>query len=223
MISNRLITRLPIKNYTSIPIMKMNIINFGFKFRKYSKPVDNSFFIPVSPNEANKSTSEQNFNINLSLDASDKSSSAAVSAMMMPSLESISDKIKVEDEDNYKQLPEDSAFIEQHYDELKKFKEFLINTSNKKNVTYFKDFSSSELLEKLDKFIDNCIKPDHELLKQGKKSDKDMDGGERELEFFQKFKYNLKITLRMNGGHTFILDVLMQNKEAFDNFDKNKN
>ncbi|ODV62491.1 Fmp23p ASCRUDRAFT_74857, partial [Ascoidea rubescens DSM 1968] len=51
--------------------------------------------------------------------------------------------------DIYTQLPDDSQFITQHYNELKIFKSHLVKNYNKK----FQDFKASELLKELIFFI----------------------------------------------------------------------
>ncbi|GME98091.1 unnamed protein product [Ambrosiozyma monospora] len=113
----------------------------------------------------------------------------------------------------YKQLPEDSQFIEKHYDELILYKKLMLDsiTTNEhekdkeqidKEHGYIIFESASNLFFHLSK-----LKPDklgEELLK------------------YDKFVRDLTITLKLNGGHLFILDLLIQNKQMFDDFEKNK-
>ncbi|GMG60202.1 unnamed protein product [Ambrosiozyma monospora] len=115
----------------------------------------------------------------------------------------------------YKQLPEDSQFIEKHYDELIFYKDIMLEsmtTNGKEKEKFDKDHnhdhgymvfeSASNLFLHLSK-----LKPETlgvELIK------------------YDKFVRDLTITLKLNGGHLFILDLLIQNKQMFDDFEKDK-
>lgn len=110
----------------------------------------------------------------------------------------------------YKQLPDDSQFIEKHYKNLTHYKELIVGKNN--------DFADlkyvSKLFLKLSKF-----KP--EKLNVG------LGGIEEELfsmqlDQFNQFICDLMITLRLNGGHLFVLDILLKNKQIFDKFENTK-
>lgn len=119
-------------------------------------------------------------------------------------------ELKLSNSDSYSQLPDDSQFITQHYDELVKFKKYLLKTHQK---TY-KDYENpNELIVELDNFIETQLRPGYWHF------DIPLD---LEVEYFMKFLHNLKICLRLNGGHTFVLDILLLNKECFDELEKNK-
>lgn len=131
----------------------------------------------------------------------------------------------------YKQLPDDSQFIEQHYEDLKYWRAKL-------HVARFQDFSKpSTLLEKLINLRPAPTKEDKEFdtlqnyldsynLQEGMGKGivlvKDDSKINTPRARFNRFFTNLKITLHMNGGHLFALDLLIQNHECFESFE-NKN
>ncbi|KAH3669277.1 hypothetical protein OGAPHI_001398 [Ogataea philodendri] len=112
----------------------------------------------------------------------------------------------------YKQLPDDSQFIEKHYDELKQYRERLAKP--------FGEFPSvSELFMELSK-----MRPEFGSHDTRPIADSEVLGNTNRLAVvaFDRFINDLAITLRLNGGHLFTLDLLLHNKELFDNFEKGK-
>lgn len=120
----------------------------------------------------------------------------------------------------YTQLPDDSQFIEQHYDELRIFKKHLDDAA-------FGLFSADALLEKLYEFIDLSICAEKLVVRKSDQTELDsvenvfviVDDQEVSVKRFLRFLLDVKITLNMNSNHTFILDTLLQNKELFDKVD----
>lgn len=96
--------------------------------------------------------------------------------------------------DEYKQLPDDCQFITEHYKELLYYRDKIAKDS------YSSMASASELFKRLAEY-----KPEM--------------GEKRRL--FDKFVNDLTTTLRLNGGHLFILDLLIQNQQMFDRFESN--
>ncbi|CAI4055310.1 Fmp23p SKDI_02G1500 [Saccharomyces kudriavzevii IFO 1802] len=121
----------------------------------------------------------------------------------------------------YKQLPEDSNYIEKHYKELQVFlNEFLVKKLNKTYADFEGD--PDELVFQLEKFIELEVTPkyidfsasDHH---KGKfKSIRDRIVVDRYLDFVK----DVRLTLLLNGGHSFIFDVMLQAKEVFDKMQK---
>lgn len=125
----------------------------------------------------------------------------------------------------YTQLPEDSQFIEQHYKELKLFKQYLTSKYEKT----FSDFKSEELLKKLYNFIDESLNGskvevnNEQALSIGLNVESIyivVDNEKIPAKYFLRFLIDVKITLNLNSNHTFILDTLLQNKEIFDQVDR---
>lgn len=132
---------------------------------------------------------------------------------------------------DYKQLPDDSQFIEQHYEELKYWRERL-------HVSKFQEFSKpSILLAKLMELRPPPMEADKEAdtlqnyldsynLQEGMGKGivlvKDDTKINTPLARFNRFFTNLKITLNMNGGHLFALDLLIQNRDCFELFEKSR-
>ncbi|KAH3900616.1 related to Protein FMP23, mitochondrial [Saccharomycodes ludwigii] len=124
-------------------------------------------------------------------------------------------------ETEYKQLPEDSQYIEKFYDELETFQLFLKSELHKS----FSDFEDSpqELVFELEKYIQMELLPRHTKL-----CDDDIKstfkfptmGDKLVIDRFLDFLHNVNITLVLNGGHTFIFDIIIQSKKSFDEFQK---
>lgn len=127
----------------------------------------------------------------------------------------------------YKQLPEDSNYIENFYDELETFSdEILLKQLNKTYADF--DDEPEELLFQLEKYIELQVIPKHsdsqasdivgpiKSIECRNLSDKII------IERFLDFARGVKMTLLLNGGHTFIFDVLLQAKHVFDKMQKVK-
>lgn len=127
----------------------------------------------------------------------------------------------------YRQLPEDSNYIEKFYDELEIFSSEILHKQLNKSYADFDD-DPEELLFQLEKYIELQIIPKH--------SDMQASGQEGPIrsiqcrtlsdkiiiERFLDFSRGMKLTLLLNGGHTFIFDVLLQAKQVFDKMQKSK-
>ncbi|QLG71835.1 hypothetical protein HG535_0C01840 [Zygotorulaspora mrakii] len=127
----------------------------------------------------------------------------------------------------YKQLPENSNYIEKFYDELRLFStEFLAKQLNKSYTDFEND--PDELVFQVEKFIELQIIPKHSELRESStvspmqsvecKTLSDQIVIQRYLDFAR----GVKKTLMFNGGHTFIFDAMLQAKEVFDSFQTQK-
>lgn len=121
----------------------------------------------------------------------------------------------------YKQLPEDSNYIEKHYKELQVFlNEFLIKKLNKTYADFEGD--PDELVFQLEKFIELEVTPRYtnhsapDGCEERFKSIGDRIVVDRYLDFVKE----VRLTLLLNGGHSFIFDVMLQAKEVFDKMQK---
>ncbi|VEU24017.1 DEKNAAC105241 [Brettanomyces naardenensis] len=114
-------------------------------------------------------------------------------------LESQPDSLIITDE--YKQLPDDSQFIEEHYDDLLYYRDKLVG----KDGSYASLGTASNLFMKLSEY--------NPELGGGLLIDKIQ---------FEKFVGDLVTTLRLNGGHLFTLDLLIQNQREFERMQKKK-
>ncbi|ODQ59287.1 hypothetical protein WICANDRAFT_63783 [Wickerhamomyces anomalus NRRL Y-366-8] len=119
----------------------------------------------------------------------------------------------IKEQTEYKQLPDDSMYIEKFYDELDQFKKE-IETNKSITQSNFSDFEKdpNELIQQLELFIEGKIKPQYVEKVMSK----------FQMERFDEFLRNVKITLILNGGHPMIFDILLQSKAQFDWFVKRK-
>lgn len=131
----------------------------------------------------------------------------------------------------YKQLPENANYIEKFYHELEIFHdEFLVPKLNK----HYTDFEENpdDLVFELEKFIELHVIPRHSVSTDT--SDLMANGinlpmvycetvrDKLVIERFLDFCRSVRNTLRMNGGHSFIFDVMLQSNSVFQDFEKNK-
>ncbi|KAG0655328.1 hypothetical protein C6P44_000383 [Monosporozyma unispora] len=127
----------------------------------------------------------------------------------------------------YKQLPEDSNYIENFYSELEQFEKEYLQSVLKKSYNSFEN-DPDELVFQLEKYVELHVLPKYSsqnpsnyFIPQlkvycGGLSDKVIV--ERYLEFINA----VRLTLRLNGGHSFIFDVLLKAKNVFDQLEKSK-
>ena len=131
----------------------------------------------------------------------------------------------------YKQLPENSNFIYKFYTELQKFHdEFLVPRLNKHYTDF--DENPDDLVFELEKYIELHIIPSHSVRTQ--KSDLmaqginlpmvycETLGDKMVIERFIEFCRSVRYTLRLNGGHSFIFDIMLQSNSVFQDFEKSK-
>ncbi|QLL32155.1 hypothetical protein HG536_0C03240 [Torulaspora globosa] len=123
----------------------------------------------------------------------------------------------------YKQLPDDSNYIEKFYDELEIFSRDVLGKRLNKTYTDFED-EPEELQFQIEQYIELEIIPRHSDYESSGKS------GDRPARFVQcrtlrdkivierflDFARSVRLTLMLNGGHTFIFDILLQAKKTFD-------
>ncbi|CDK24412.1 unnamed protein product [Kuraishia capsulata CBS 1993] len=130
---------------------------------------------------------------------------------MPNSAEVAANSFPLKSEDNYRQLPDDSQFIDQHYEELKHYRKVLGKP--------FGEFESvREFFIALSKLRPDPGTDENRNFRDDELPDITISPRAR----FDKFVKNLKITLRLNGGHLFTLDLLLQNRSVFDGFEKRK-
>lgn len=117
----------------------------------------------------------------------------------------------IQKQTEYKQLPDDSQYIEKFYSELKAFQREIRENDDIPFIN-FTDFQKdpNALIYYLEKFIQTKVYNDF--------SSDTMDGI-LVIKRYNEFLNNVKITLVLNGGHTHIFDILLQNKKLFDSFD----
>lgn len=131
----------------------------------------------------------------------------------------------------YSQLPEDSNYIEKFYDELAIFSDEILEKQLKKCYADF-DNDPDELVFQLEKYIELQVIPKHSEYK-----DTSLPNAESHhvqsikcktlsdkiiVERFLDFARSVKLTLMLNGGHSFIFDVMLQAKSVFDEMHKTK-
>ncbi|KAH3674451.1 hypothetical protein WICMUC_003288 [Wickerhamomyces mucosus] len=111
----------------------------------------------------------------------------------------------------YKQLPDDSQYIEKFYKELKSFQDEIKN-NEKIPFINFTDFEKdpNALIHYLEQFIQTNIYNKYSI---------DDPNEVYVIKQYKEFLNNVKITLTLNGGHPHIFDILIQNKRIFDTFD----
>lgn len=123
----------------------------------------------------------------------------------------------------YRQLPDDSDYIEKFYDELEIFSKDVLDKRLNKTYTDFED-EPEELQFQLEKYIELEVIPKHSDYENARQ---DNDGFMKHvqcrtlrdkivIERFLDFARGVRLTLMLNGGHTFIFDVLLQAKKTFD-------
>ncbi|AET39917.1 Fmp23p Ecym_5140 [Eremothecium cymbalariae DBVPG len=113
----------------------------------------------------------------------------------------------------YKQLPEDSNYIERFYTELDQFRNEFLIPHHKKSYSDFND-SPNDLVFELDKYIELHVIPKYYAGTTISLANKLV------VDRFLDFSRGVKTTLRLNGGHTFIFDMLLQSKKVFDDLQK---
>ncbi|CAI4037286.1 hypothetical protein SMKI_02G1540 [Saccharomyces mikatae IFO 1815] len=117
----------------------------------------------------------------------------------------------------YKQLPDDSNYIEKHYKELQIFlNEFLIKKLNKTYADFEGD--PDELVFQLEKYIELEVTPKYtNNFKSDSCEGRFKSVGDRiVVDRYLDFVKDVRLTLLLNGGHAFIFDVMLQAKEVFD-------
>ncbi|CDR42820.1 CYFA0S10e02674g1_1 [Cyberlindnera fabianii] len=121
----------------------------------------------------------------------------------------------IKEQTEYRQLPDDSQYIEKFYSELSSFHSEIVKNT-KIPYTSFSEFENdpNSLITELENFIQTKVYPEY--------VNKDDLGSQMVIKRYNDFLRNVKITLILNGGHTFIFDILLQNKKLFDGFDHNK-
>lgn len=108
----------------------------------------------------------------------------------------------------YRQLPDDSQFITKHYDELVVYRDRICGIDGRYN-----DLNDvSELFLQLSKIhpfknVGTIVNDTHKELIQ------------LQTDTFDQFVVDLVQTLKLNGGHLFVLDLLIDNKRVFDHID----
>lgn len=163
-----------------------------------------SRFIHMTSSKLAKSSSTKN-DLNLIKDTILKQStktdenSAFVAYKYFKSLQSYPNPILTNE---YKQLPEDSQFIDKHYVDLITYRDKICGVGGKfddlKDITeLFLRLSTHKPQPKNSELIDTVSK-------------------------FDQFVIDLVQTLKLNGGHLFVLDLLIYNKQVFDHCEKIK-
>lgn len=105
----------------------------------------------------------------------------------------------------YRQLPDDSQFIEKHYHNLRHYRDLVCGVGGQ-----YEDIPDiSELFLRLSKHVPQ-------------KNPKN-PFWEKQLEQYNQFVTDLVATLRLNGGHLFVLDLLIYNQEVFEHVDRARN
>jgi hypothetical protein len=95
----------------------------------------------------------------------------------------------------YKQLPDDSQFIDKHYTDLVYFRDKICGIGGR----YQDILDVSDLFLRLSK---------HQPQNQSGRA------------IFDQFVEDLIHVMKLNGGHLFVLDLLIYNKEVFDHCEK---
>ncbi|KAI8397064.1 Found in mitochondrial proteome [Nakaseomyces glabratus] len=111
----------------------------------------------------------------------------------------------------YRQLPDDSNYIEKYYAELDVFLQYLQTQLHKSYVDFEND--PDELVFQLEKYIELQVRSNYDANKAGEKL---------VIDRFVAFCEGVKLTLWLNGGHCFIFDVLLQTKREFDKLETTK-
>lgn len=105
--------------------------------------------------------------------------------------------------EEYKQLPDDSQFIDKHYVELVKYRDLICGVGGK-----YDDLGDvSELFLRLSNQRPKCA---------GSELQERHPIYQLQVEQFDQFVEDLMHTMRLTGGHLFILDLLIYNRQVFD-------
>ncbi|KAH3681358.1 hypothetical protein WICPIJ_007711 [Wickerhamomyces pijperi] len=121
----------------------------------------------------------------------------------------------------YKQLPDDSQYIDKYYPQLLEFfKELKINT----RIPYecYSDFENDPeaLIHYLERYIDEKKTSKVSLrMNQGSVKEIKSVNSSSDVKKLSSFLENVKITLRLNGGHTHVFDSLIQSQKFFKEFE----
>ncbi|CAR22126.1 Fmp23p [Lachancea thermotolerans CBS 6340] len=126
----------------------------------------------------------------------------------------------------YRQLPENCGYIENFYNELEQFSNDFLTSQLNKSYSDFDD-CPEDLVFEIDKYIETRIIPRHSVSSAAKQDARgarppivcETVSDKLVIERFLDFSNGVKLTLRMNGGYTFIFDVMLQGKAAFDQFE----
>lgn len=123
----------------------------------------------------------------------------------------------------YKQLPDYSQFIDKHYDELVKYRDLICGVGGQ-----FGEISGvPELFLRLSK-----VHPKHVVAStdgpeqtetqaiQGPAKEMKDSFLKMQVDQFDQFVIDLMNALRLNGGHLFVLDLLIYNKQVFDHCER---
>lgn len=133
--------------------------------------------------------------------------------------------------DDYKQLPDDSNFIENYYTELELFQRDYLQKELKKTYNSFEN-DPDELIFQLEKFVELHILPQYSIFnnKTLVPSNKfyipranvycNYLGDKITVERYLDFIHAVRLTLRLNGGHPFIFSVLLKAKAVFDQLER---
>lgn len=160
--------------------------------RCYSKEVSSRILVPPASHFRNSRLGDSSFRMRR--DDDNKGSNADVTSS------------------EYKQLPEDSNYIEAYYNELQLFLDDHLKKQLGKTYVDFEN-DPDELIFQLKKYIELCVLPRY---------DPNKPSGKLIIERFLAFEQGVMLTLRLNGGHTFIFDVMLQAKSVFDKLDSEK-
>lgn len=121
----------------------------------------------------------------------------------------------------YKQLPDDSQFIDKHYDELIKYRDLICGVGGQ----FSQIETVPELFLRLSKVhpmnINNIHEQNNDNLVKHKASKEMKDiFMQIQVERFDQLVVDLMNTLKLNGGHLFVLDLLIYNKQVFEHCEK---
>ncbi|KAG0673462.1 hypothetical protein C6P41_004416 [Kluyveromyces marxianus] len=131
----------------------------------------------------------------------------------------------------YKQLPDNSNFIEKYYNELQTFRdEFLVPHLNKQYTDF--EENPDDLVFEIEKYIECQVIPKHsvytqksDLMAQGEQLPMvycDTVGDKMIIERFLDFCRGVRHTLRLNGGHSVIFDIMLQSNSVFEDFERRR-
>ncbi|CCK72176.1 Fmp23p KNAG_0J00940 [Huiozyma naganishii CBS 8797] len=133
----------------------------------------------------------------------------------------------------YRQIPDDSNYIEKFYHELAVFNKVCLENELHKSYSDFED-NPSELVFQVEKFVELQIVPRHSTVRDP--NTKDTSGyhipslnvycqhlsDKLVIERYVEFIKAVSLTLRLNGGHTFIFDILLTAKSVYDRLESDK-
>lgn len=134
----------------------------------------------------------------------------------------------------YLQLPDNSNFVEKFHGELKQFYDECLQEQLEKNYADFED-DPDELIFEIERYIELQIIPKHSVTTKLSELPSTVCiasslptvycrslGDELVIEKFLDFSRNVRRTLVMNGGHSFIFDIMLQSASVFQNFEERK-